>query len=1010
MITGAADATEVVEPSSPHRGAPAHPAAMPPVFLRGETVAGRFRIDSFLGQGGMGQVFAATDLELGSVVALKAIRPDLADRPTILRRFKREVHLARQVTHPNVCRVFDLITHHAPDDRWGRARAPILALSMELLEGTTLAQRLAVDGPMPDRAAELLRQLAAALDAAHRAGIVHGDLAPSNILWVADREAGAAPRLVVTDFGLARLEEPDAEHLVGFVGTRAYASPERLAGRRGGRRSDIYSLGMVLHEVLIGTPPARRADGATEFASTVPPPWRAILARCLEPEPAARFASGEAAVEALEAALRARSVSSRTHALGLVLAGVVSWATLTVTTGLPFTADSERTPGPQPSLDAPGSAVSPTWSPSPRRAAARRLYANGLEHLETFDLLPAIDALEKAHVLEPEAPAVLSALARAWNARGYDGEAAQFAAAALDAARAAPRSERLVLEAHYARLHHDQPAAISAFQALWTLFPDTIGHGMELARTLAEAGQLDAAREVLEQVRAQGEPAGGTPQFWLLEAEIAEVASDFEQQLTSARRVLSTAKSSTAASIPALGEALLHATTALHQLGRRAEAAEHARLTRQHFASSGDARGLACTVLRLAEARFPDLTTTDTDSALETFQRLGDREREARLLVVVARSQISDLNTLPAARRMLERALDLAREIDNSYARAEALNGLAVLTYVSEDEARSVELFRQAWQAARDSGRPRLIAGVGMNLGLTLRSLGDFDAARPHLEQAVEVFRRLQSLGDLSKALNNLTKVHRALGDYAAAERCGREALDIARRLGDRNLEGQALRGLATIARLRGDDAGSADLLRQALAIYRTQSGSDLMTAALELSLVDRLTRLRQWREAEELLTSLESRHPLDATQLSHRIRLQRAQTLLARGRDTEAARQLLALYPRTLTFENDRLRSHRLRAARQLEAASGGNRLVRDRLHEIATRARTTDSRRLELEADLEHARLELASGDAESARRRLETLLERARDSPWILSVALQELHAIPKVDEVHSAEPFE
>ncbi|MCA9677669.1 MAG: serine/threonine protein kinase, partial [Myxococcales bacterium] len=174
-------------------------------FAIGDEVAGRYRIEAFLGQGGMGEVYRARDLELDVTVALKTVRGAAGPDDPAVTRFKREVQLARKVTHPAVCRIFDLGWHlrdPAP---------PVAFLTMELIEGETLAERLA-RGPLPPaQVLALARQIAAAIDVAHAVGVVHRDLKPGNVM-IADGAAG--PRAVVTDFGLARASAAAREPVV----------------------------------------------------------------------------------------------------------------------------------------------------------------------------------------------------------------------------------------------------------------------------------------------------------------------------------------------------------------------------------------------------------------------------------------------------------------------------------------------------------------------------------------------------------------------------------------------------------------------------------------------------------------------------------------------------------------------------------------------------------------------------------------------------------------------------
>src|SRR5215470_13828564 len=152
-------------------------------FLSGELVAGRYRIRRFIAFGGMGEVYHAEDTVLREAVALKTIRPGVAQDDSVLERFKREILLARRVTHPNVCRIFDLGVHSPP------GRAPQTFLTMELLAGETLADRLRAGRSFTvAEAAPVVAQMAAALDAAHRGGIVHRDFKSGNVLLCADEK------------------------------------------------------------------------------------------------------------------------------------------------------------------------------------------------------------------------------------------------------------------------------------------------------------------------------------------------------------------------------------------------------------------------------------------------------------------------------------------------------------------------------------------------------------------------------------------------------------------------------------------------------------------------------------------------------------------------------------------------------------------------------------------------------------------------------------------------------
>ncbi len=275
-------------------------------FLPGTTVAERYRIVGLLGRGGMGEVYRADDLKLGQQVALKFLSSKVSGDAVQVELLLDEVRMARSVSHPNVCRVWDIGEtkgHHY--------------VSMEYVDGEDLSSLLRRIGRLPkDKAVEIARQLCAALAAAHNERVLHRDLKPANIML------DGRGRVKLTDFGLAAVAEIRA-------GTPIYMAPEQLAGEEVSAKSDIYSLGLVLHELFTGKR-VFDADNLEELSrqhqtsittsqtrtSEIDPAIDRVIQRCLETDPAKRpgsalaVAAGLPGADPLAAALAAGETPS----------------------------------------------------------------------------------------------------------------------------------------------------------------------------------------------------------------------------------------------------------------------------------------------------------------------------------------------------------------------------------------------------------------------------------------------------------------------------------------------------------------------------------------------------------------------------------------------------------------------------------------------------------------------------------------------------------------------------
>ena len=265
----------------------------------GHVLGGRYEILGLLGEGGMGAVYKARDREVDREVALKVIRSELTGHPEVVSRFKQELILARQVTHKNVVRIFDL----------GEAEGAKF-ISMEYIDGRDLRSLLAERGKFaPQEAVDIVEQVCRALEAAHAEGVIHRDLKPQNIM--VDKHG----RVAVMDFGIAHSKElPGLTRTGVLLGTPEYMSPEQAKGQETDARSDLFSLGIIFYELLTGKSPYAATTPAASLFMRIQkqaiPPAKVdpaipkfvndVVVRCLEIDPQRRYASAQEILRDLE--------------------------------------------------------------------------------------------------------------------------------------------------------------------------------------------------------------------------------------------------------------------------------------------------------------------------------------------------------------------------------------------------------------------------------------------------------------------------------------------------------------------------------------------------------------------------------------------------------------------------------------------------------------------------------------------------------------------------------------
>jgi tetratricopeptide (TPR) repeat protein len=415
-------------------------------LLPGQLATGRFRILRFIAAGGMGEVYEAYDIRLDERVALKVLRAESSGREAAIARFKKELQNARRVSHPNVCRVHD---------SWQLTTAGgrvVDFFTMEFLEGETLAARLA-KGPVPEEETRAIaRQLVAGLAAAHAAGVIHRDLKPGNIILV------PGGRAMITDFGLSRPAVSSGHSTVEAIGagTPAYMSPEQIEGAAAGPAADIYSLGVVLYEMLTGRlpldAPTPMALAVRKLRDTPPPPselaphigpaWDGVIRRCLAHSPAERFAS----VEEVGRALAGKPVRAAPSARKL------RWRTIGAIAA---------------ALAAPALGWFVWMRPNANPEALRR-YQEGISAYRDGATLRANKLFDLATRLDPQFAPARAKLAETWADLDYSDRANQDIVVATDLARAKRlrSADAAQVAAARATVLRDYPKAIEAYRQL----------------------------------------------------------------------------------------------------------------------------------------------------------------------------------------------------------------------------------------------------------------------------------------------------------------------------------------------------------------------------------------------------------------------------------------------------------------------------------------------------------------------------------------------------------------
>ena len=841
-------------------------------FAAGDVLCSRFRVERFIASGGMGELYAARDLALGELVALKTVRPEIALNPRAHQRFLREVQLARKVTHANICRIFDLFQHAATDGATTSSK-PVSFVTMELLNGETLADRLRREGRLTvEQAMPLVRQMAAALSAAHAAGVVHRDFKTGNVMLL-DAESGDAPRVVVTDFGLAyRVGETGGDDsapmtLVGeILGTPGYMAPEQFEGSAITPATDIYAFGAVLYELVTGTLPfadERRAAGALnrgpgpvpprELVPGLPDRWNDTILRCLARSPHARFATADEVLGALEGSAASRRWASRPAALA---AGVVAAIALLAVLLVSWEARDAD------------SALDPPAAPSPqsmRPSVAVLGFRNLAGRQDTDWLSTALAEMLSAELAAGESlRAIPGETIHRMKADLALADADSYAAETLARIRDSLGSD-LVVSGSYVTVGGENDAEMRVDVRLQD------SRAGETIAVITETGRTATLFELVSRVGAAlrsriGVQSAATATARTSLPSSPEAARLYSEGLTRLRQLdalgarelleraieadaeFPLAHSALAATWASLGydnRALAAAERALALSGElpRAERLQVDATYREMARAWSEAIAIWQTlvtffpddiehVLRLADAQQRSGAPRDAVATIEAFRARFPGPRDPRLDLAVARAAepLSDFARMQAA-AVAAATLGSAQGARRLVADARLLEGGALVRQGRVDEA--MPLFEEARATYEQAGDRNGVARTLNNMGIALTGTDDRDGALAFYEEGLAIAREIGNQDLVARFLNNAAILHRRGGDFARALAMNQEALGIRRDSGDRTNAAVSLNNIGNILLELGDFDGASRHYQESAEVSRAVGDRSGLARAL---------------------------------------------------------------------------------------------------------------------------------------------------------------------------------
>ncbi len=782
-----------------------------------------FRIHRCIGRGGSATVYLADQehAEFTRKVALKVV-----DRPFdagSLRSVREEQRILARLEHPGIARLYDS----------GMTPAGQHWLAMEYVEGVSILEHCNARELSERERIELFLPVLDAVAYAHAQGIVHRDLKPGNIFVT----AGGEPRLL--DFGIAKLSDPtdqDETLTQRRALTPAYASPEQMRGERTTTASDIYSLGVVLYELLAGVlPRLGESDETQPLPASVAFEQRAlrgdldaILGKALRLRPEERYASATLMAADLRNALAGGPVTARRGERTYRIRKFVRRhrAAAAVVMALLFVAASWQVASRWRAVR-PGNEVAIYHDARPVDLETRRWLRDGAARLARFDGIGARNSFRRATASSkgnlPGEVLAWDGLSRAEGSLGEIGRAAEAArrARALIAghADALPRHEAERLRARALAANRDWNAAIAALEGLFGAQPERVDIGLDLVGTLLACGRTDAADTALGRLRQLA--TGGDPRIDLIEAEVALYLSEFQRAAAAASRARNLAARAQAV---ALGQraARLHAEAIglldRHDEARRELMAIAAR--NQALGLTGEAAAARLSLVFVAMRTMSgDESRRTLEAALAGCTQAGDRR-----CAISARTLLAMMDgmegKLTEAIRDVNTALAETRAIGDRWCEGYVLSQLHVLYNWADDPAAVQAMNEPLLAALRDSGNRKALSMTLTNLALVAIDALDLEKAEEYLAEAEVLSRRVGSqLGNASidRARGHLEETR---GDLDLARKSYMAAVDKGRQAGVKWAIGNYLYDLAWLEVAADRPGPAAESARESMAAF----------------------------------------------------------------------------------------------------------------------------------------------------------------------------------------------